>query len=521
MSQRARALWIAAVVLLTGWAATSSLVGREARENSWLLSDQALNLGLDLRGGIHWLLHIDEPTAFSRELKHFEGILTDAAEDEGVELTGTLLRDDRVLELEGDLGALLELIEDRVGSSVDVERAGDRLELRLSGGTRDEVLERSVSQALEVLERRVNRLGVTEPVLAAQGAGRILVQMPGGEIDPAGARAILENTTFLEFKKVLAAADNEELLRARYPEGLPEATVVVFSRTPEGDPIEALLVPAEPVLTGDMLQDARVGFDRRNRPEIDFTWNASGTAIFREFTSENVGERMAAIIDGEVVTAPVIQDRIGRQGRITGSFSQEEAGQVAISLRSGALPIPLQIEEERSVGPALGADSIAKGMRSIALGGTIVILFMLLYYSLSGLFANVALIVNLVVIIGLMSLAGATLTLPGIAGLVLTVGMAVDANVIIFERIREELRRDKSIRNAVAVGFSRSRLTILDANITTLIAAVVLLYFGRGPVQGFGVTLAVGIVSSVFCALTVTRLLVDLTVARGVRALRI
>ena len=521
MSQRARALWIAAVVLLTGWAAASSLVGRETRENSWLFSDQTLNLGLDLRGGIHWLLHVDEPTAFSRELQHFEGILTEAAADEGVELASAQLRDDQVLELQGDAAALGELVEERIGGSVDVEPIAGGIELRLNGSARREALDRAVSQALEVLERRVNRLGVTEPVLAAQGAGRVLVQMPGGEIDPAGARAILENTTFLEFKKVLAAADNEELLRARYPDGLPEGTAIAFTRTPEGDPIEALLVPTEPVLTGDMLQDARVGFDRRNRPEIDFTWNGAGTAIFREFTSENVGERMAAIIDGEVVTAPVIQDRIGRQGRITGSFTQEEAAQVAISLRSGALPIPLQIEEERSVGPALGADSIANGVRSIALGGAIVIVFMLVYYSLSGLYANVALLVNLVVIIGLMSMAGATLTLPGIAGLVLTVGMAVDANVIIFERIREELRRDKSVRNAVAVGFTRSRLTILDANVTTLIAAVVLLYFGRGPVQGFGVTLAIGIVSSVFCALTVTRLLVDLTIARGARELRI
>ncbi len=221
------------------------------------------------------------------------------------------------------------------------------------------------------------------------------------------------------------------------------------------------------------------------------------------------------------VSAPNIQSRIGRDGQIEGQFTAQEAADLSVALRSGALPIPLVIEEERSVGPALGADSIQKGLRSILIGGAVVVAFMVVYYRTSGLLAIVALLLNLIVILGLMGLAGATLTLPGIAGLVLTVGMAVDANVIIFERIREELRAGKSVRNAVQAGFRRSRLTILDANITTMIAAVVLLYYGRGPVQGFGVTLAIGIASSVFCALVVTRLLVDLVLSRGARTLRI
>ncbi len=284
---------------------------------------------------------------------------------------------------------------------------------------------------------------------------------------------------------------------------------------------EAFLVPTAPILTGAMLEDARIGYDRRNRPLVSFTWNSEGTRLFREFTGESIGERLAAIIDGKVVTAPVIQSRIGRNGQITGGFSATEAAALAVALRSGALPIPLVIEEERSVGPSLGADSIRQGVRSILLGGALVILFMGMYYSVGGWFANITLVTNMIMIIGAMSLARATLTLPGIAGLVLTVGMAVDANVIIFERIREEIRSAKNLRNAIQAGFRRSRLTILDANITTLIAAVVLLQFGRGPVQGFGVTLAIGIVSSVFGALVVTRLLFDLAMAYRPQLLRL
>jgi protein-export membrane protein SecD len=313
---------------------------------------------------------------------------------------------------------------------------------------------------------------------------------------------------------VITGAPNEELLLAQYSGGLPEGTQVVVSRS-NGDVTEAFLVADEAVLNGAMLEDSRLSFDRTGRPVVGFTWNNEGTEIFREFTSANIGERMAAIVDGEVITAPVIRSRIGKRGQIEGRFTQQEAADLAVQLRSGALPIPLRIEEERTVGPALGADSIRSGIRSILVGGVLVVIFMTVYYQTSGVLANIALGVNLLIIIGLMSLAQATLTLPGIAGLVLTVGMAVDANVIIFERIREELRAGKVLRNAIQVGFKRSRLTILDANVTTMIAAVVLLYYGRGPVQGFGVTLAIGIFSSVLCALFVTRLLIDAVAARS------
>ena len=366
------------------------------------------------------------------------------------------------------------------------------------------MVRRGVRQAVDVLNRRIDGLGVREPVIAPQGRGRILVQMPG-QVDARQARNLISQTTFLEFKKVLDAGPNEELLRAQYPDPLPDGTEIAVARS--NDTVsEALLVESEPVLTGAMLEDARLQFDRRGRAVVAFTWNDEGADIFAEFTGENVGNRMAAIIDENVITAPVINSRIRKRGQIEGNFGQQEAADLAVQLRSGALPIPLVIEEERTVGPALGADSIRNGVRSILIGGVAVVVFMGVYYTTSGLLANVALALNILIIIGLMSFAQATLTLPGIAGLVLTVGMAVDANVIIFERIREELtQRARPLRNAVQAGFNRSRLTILDANITTVIAAFVLLYFGRGPVQGFGVTLAIGIFSSVFCALVVTR----------------
>ena len=520
MTLRARSISIALLTLLMSWLAFPSFFSEEARQASGWIPNVGVNLGLDLRGGIHWLLRINTATVERQELVTYRDRLADAAEERGLSAVGLSVEDDLTLSLGSDASGLQDLAAELFDQNLEPVEVDGEPRLRLSDSWRSEILRRGVQQSLEVLRRRIDTLGVTEPVIAPQGRERVLVQMPG-EIDPGRARDILKDTTFLEFKLVVDAAQNEDLLLARYPSGLPEGRQVVVQTNDDGSVREAFLVPERPELTGAMLQDARLQFDRRNRPVVEFTWNGEGARLFREFTGEHIQERLAAIIDGAVVTAPVIQTRIGRRGTISGDFSQQEAADLAVKLRSGALPIPLDIEEERAVGPALGADSIANGVNSIALGGVLVVLFMGIYYRVAGLLADVALVLNLVFIIGAMGLGGATLTLPGIAGLVLTVGMAVDANVIIFERIREELRSGKSVRNAVQMGFRRSSLTILDANITTMIAAVVLLYFGRGPVQGFGVTLAVGIVSSVFCALVVTRLLVDLLLVRGSQALRI
>ena len=508
MSLRGRAIAVGFVAVLALLLAFPSFFSEQARLDSGWIPDQGINLGLDLQGGLHWLLKIDEPTAMRQELERAERDLQKLVQDGEFPGAQVRLRDDALIEVTGAPESAVRAQVAENFSSLQIERQDAALLLGLTSEWTEYTVERGVRQALDVLNRRIDGLGVREPIISPQGRGRILVQLPG-DIDPIQARKIISQTTFLEFKLALAFAPNEELLLARYPEGLPEDAEIALTKRDDGSVTEALLVRARAVLTGAMLEDARVSFDRANRPIVSFTWNTEGAKIFREFTAEHIGDRMAAIIDGEVITAPTIRGRIGRSGQIEGGFTQQEAADLAVALRSGALPIPLLIEEQRSVGPSLGADSIRQGIRSILIGGFFVVLFMVVYYRTSGALANAALVLNLLIIIGLMSFAQATLTLPGIAGLVLTVGMAVDANVIIFERIREELRAKKSVRNAVQMGFRRSRLTILDANITTVIAAVVLLYYGRGPVQGFGVTLAIGIFSSVFCALVVTRVLVD------------
>lgn len=507
MSLRARWILIAVTTALMAWFALPSFFPTQAREGRWWLRSEGVALGLDLQGGIHWLLRIDDQTAIAQELAKLKGNLETLAEEGKVTLAGAQVAN-AALELRGDLPGLRKLVEENI-EIVDVEEQGDALLLRLDARWHKEVVDRGVLQALEVLRKRVDGLGVREPVIAPQGSGRILVQMPGA-VDAAGARKVLESTTFLQFKEVLDAAPSRELLTAKLPGGaVPEDQEIVLAVGRDGQETEALLVPKKAILTGDMLDDARLDFDRRNRPLITFQWNSEGTGIFREFTAAHIGDRLAAIIDDRVITAPVIQGKIGRNGQITGDFTREEAANTAVQLRSGALPIPLVIEEERTVGPALGADSIRQGLQATLLGFALVFVFMAIYYSASGMFANAALIVNVLIILGLMSLARATLTLPGIAGVVLTVGMAVDANVIIFERIREELRSGKNTRAAIQAGFNRSFWTIFDSNLTTLLTAVILLVFGRGPVQGFGVVLSIGLTASMFTALVVTRALLD------------
>ncbi len=510
---------IGTITLLMVWLGLPSFFSQAQRDaGHWWLRPDGLTLGLDLQGGVHWLLRIDSETAIAQELKKLKGNLEGWAGEATTALASAEVIAD-ALELRGDLPGLRKIVDENL-EIVEVAEQNGALVLRLSERWQREVIDRGVQQALEVLRKRVDGLGVREPVIAPQGAGRILVQMPGIQ-DTTAARSVLESTTFLQFKAVLDSAPSKELLEAKFTNGVPEDQEIVLSQGRDGKETEALLVPKAAILTGDMLEDARLDFDRRNRPIITFQWNNEGTAVFREFTSAHIGDRLAAIIDGKVITAPVIQSKIGRNGQITGDFTREEAANTAVQLRSGALPIPLVIEEERTVGPSVGADSIRDGIRASLLGTALVFVFMAIYYSVTGMFANVALIVNVLILIGLMSMARATLTLPGIAGVVLTVGMAVDSNVIIYERIREELRNGKNARAAIAAGFNRSFSTIFDSNITTLLTAFILIFLGRGPVQGFGVTLAIGLTASMFTALVVTRALMDYFYGANPEKLRI
>jgi len=515
---RGRWILIGVVTLMMSYLALPSFFPERERGQHWWLRGDGITLGLDLQGGVHWLLRVDEKAAVQRELEKVQATITDAATEAKVPLESPEIKGDTVV-LHGDLSGLRKIIDDNV-RVVDVDESNGALDVKLQERYVRDAVDRGAATAVEVLRKRIDEKGVREPVIAPQGHGRILVQMPGVQ-DPAEARGLIEKTTFLEFKQVIDAAPSQELLEAKLPKGVPEDQEIVLSETRAGKESEALLVPKKAVLKGDMLEDARMEFDRRNRPIITFQWNSDGARVFRDFTGANIGHRLAAIIDGKVVTAPVIQSKIGRRGEITGDFTRDEANNTAIQLRSGALPIPLVLEEERSIGPSLGADSIRDGIHASLLGAGLVFLFMAIYYSLTGVFVDLALIVNVIILLGLMSAFKATMTLPGIAGVVLTVGMAVDSNVIICERIREELRLGKTPRAAIQVGYTRSFWTIFDSHVTALLSSIILVMIGRGPVQGFGVTLTIGLVASMFTSLVVTRALTDTVYGPNPERLRI
>jgi preprotein translocase subunit SecD len=501
---------IAAVVLLFGFYAVANFVPAEQRAASPLLPDNGLRLGLDLRGGIHWVLGVRLDVAVKQELDFLRDNLEGQFGDEGITGLELDVSDDRLV-VTGDSAADAARVRELVSDTGVLRPVGDepgRLEFALTDAWQQEVRTRGMGQVLEVLRRRIGDpiRGIPDSVVTQQGVDRVLVQIPGGQIDRARARELLRVTGFLEFKLVLDAAQTEELLLAKYDGELPEDTEVAFERDKETNRVlGAYLVGETPDLTGKYLKDARVGFDRQQRPIVQFQFNPAGGVIFQELTSENIGERVAIVLDDLVYSAPAIRSRISTRGEITGRFTAQEAADLAVVLRAGSLAVPVVIEEERTVGPALGADSIQRGVRASILGLTLILLFIVGYYRLSGAYAAVALLANLLLLIGVMSMFEATLTLPGLAGVVLTVGMAVDANVIIFERVREELRAGKTPRAAVGTGFNKALWTIMDANITTLITALVLFEYGTGPIKGFAVTLSIGVVTSVFAALVITR----------------
>jgi SecD/SecF fusion protein len=363
-------------------------------------------------------------------------------------------------------------------------------------------------RAIEVIRNRIDQFGVLEPVIHLQGNNRILIQLPG-VTDRDRAKEIIGRTAHLEFRLV---SDNPELVKAAMDgEGIEGYELKTLDNR-EGRK-ETLLVEKDVIMTGDMLIDATTEFSQQGfgQPYVSLELNDVGAKIFADTTGLNIGRRLAVVLDGEVYTAPVIRERIpSGRAQISGNFSVQEAKDIALILRAGALPAPVEIIEERTVGPALGKDSIEKGVRAIVMGGIAVLFFMLVYYLLAGAIADAALILNMIIIAGVLSYFKATLTLPGIAGLVLTIGMSVDANVLIFERIREEAKLGKALRAAIHAGYDKAFWTILDANVTTLITALILFQFGTGPVRGFATTLSVGILASMFTALFVTRLIMDI-----------
>ncbi len=474
-------------------------------------------LGLDLQGGSHILLEVDSGAVRKEKLEALRDDVRRLLREARVGYTGLVVRGTSVevrireggeaqartklQDLSQPLGGILSSTGQR---SIDIaSEAGGLIRLTLTEPAIVERIRQSVEQSIQIVERRVNELGTVEPLIQRQGVNRILVQVPGLQ-DPTRLKELLGKTAKLDFRLVDQSTTPEQALQGRAP---PESEILYSPQKQQRAPY---LIEKRVVVSGGDLTDAQPGFDQRtSEPIVSFRFNTGGARKFAQVTQENVGKPFAIVLDNEVISAPVIREPIlGGSGQISGSFTVEQANDLAILLRAGALPAPLTIIEERTVGPGLGQDSIEKGKLSSYVGAAMVVIFMLATYGLFGLFANIAVAINVAMIFGILSLLNATLTLPGIAGIVLTVGIAVDSNVLIYERIREEVRGGRSAINAIDAGFSRALATILDSNITTFIAAAVLFYIGTGPVRGFAVTLGIGIITTVFTAFTVTRLIV-------------
>ena len=490
---------------------------------SWLTALGALpmNLGLDLRGGVHFLLQVDMPKALDKAAERYQGDIRTLLREKKVRYTGIEREGDHVnmrfRDAEQLAGARRAIEETYPDLQLDESMVGE--EYALSGSLKKpaqiKTQEFALKQNLTTLRNRVNELGVAEPVIQQQGIDRIVVQLPGVQ-DTAKAKEILGRTATLEIRMV----DEERMqdpavMQAAAAGQAPFGSEVYNERN--GMPV---LVKKTVVLTGEYITDAQPGFDNQtNQAAVHINLDGRGARIFKNVTRENVGKRMAILLiekgKTEVVTAPVIREEIGGgRVQITGMDSTQESNDVALLLRAGALAAPMEIVEERTVGPSLGADNIERGFNSTLIGFAAVAIFMVIYYQLFGVVSVLALAINLFLLVALLSMMQATLTLPGIAGIALTLGMAIDANVIIAERIREELRNGNSPQAAIAAGYEHAWDTILDSNVTTLIAGVALFWLGSGPVRGFAVTLCLGILTSMFSAVTVSRAMVNLTYGR-------
>jgi preprotein translocase subunit SecD len=485
-----------------------------------ILPQDKIHLGLDLQGGMHLVLEVEGQKAVESYMERLRGDLKEDLKRKRI-YTPVIERingDQLSLEVLGEKEKFDEYIENNypILEELHAEDQGKYYKVILGMKERqaDYLKRYAVDQALETIRNRVDQFGVTEPDISPQGSDRILIQLPGIK-DPQRALRLIGRTALLEFKLVDEQNSPREALRGTVPEG----DIILYQKkeNPETGRVSKVpfLLKKKTLMTGEVLKDAQVRFDDFNQPYVALELDPRGAKMFDRITAKNVKKRLAIILDDNVYSAPVIQERIsGGRAQITGIFDLNEAKDLAIVLRAGALPAPVKILENRSVGPSLGRDLIDKGLQSIIIGGILVIIFMVVYYKISGAIADVALILNLIFIMGALAGIRATLTLPGIAGIILTIGMAVDANVLIFERIREELRLGKTPIAAIDGGYSKAFWTIMDANITTLIAAVVLFQFGTGPVKGFAVTLSIGILASLFTALFVSRVIFDVLLAK-------
>ena len=509
----------AEATLATGAPSTPELTALAGQWPTWMPS-ALVNLGLDLRGGAHLLAEVQVEDVYAGRIDSYWPEVRDVLRAER-ETIGTIRRqdgDDTELRvwiskpeaMETALAKVRTLASpvaslSNVGASdIDVSSDGADIIIRLSEAERLATDQRTMEQSLEIIRRRVDEAGTREPTIQRQGDRRVLIQVPGiGSAEE--LKELIGKTAKLTFHPVLGrTSDPDTRLQSRQimlPDADDKGLFYILEKTP--------------TITGDHLVDAQPAFDQNNRPAISFRLNPTGGRIFGEYTANNIGQAFAIVLDSEVLSAPTIQSHIpGGSGIITWQFDVAGTTKLAIQLRAGALPAKVIYLEERTVGPELGQDSIDAGALACLVAFAAVLAYMILSYGLFGVFANIALIINVGLIFGVLSMIGATLTLPGIAGIVLTIGMAVDANVLVFERIREELKAGKNPMRSIELGYERAFSAIIDANITTLIAAIILFVMGSGPVRGFAITLGIGIITSVFTAIWVTRLLISIYMGR-------
>jgi len=483
-----------------------------------ILPADKIHLGLDLQGGSHLLLEVKVDKAIENNIERVKGELINSLKEKGVvgvsveRVEGTEIQIkvpsaevERVRGiLKGDFGTLVE------AKTPQSSATGTDFFMTLSKEELRSLREYAIDQSLETIRNRIDQFGVSEPIIQRQGQAGILIQLPGIQ-DPQRAKEIIGKTALLEFKLVDDAANIEEAVKSVPPPGRQVLYGHVGRGEGSGLDKQPYVLESRVLMTGEYIQDAKVRpAEQLHGASVELILNSSGARLFEQITSANVKRRLAIVLDNRVYSAPVIQERIGGgRASITGNFDIKEARDLAIVLRAGALPAPVEIAEERTVGPSLGQDSITQGVTSFIVGAGLVIVFMIAYYKGAGLIANVAVIFNIFYMIALLAGFQAVLTLPGIAGIVLTIGMAVDANVLINERIREELRGGRAVRSAIEAGYKNALPAILDSNVTTFLSGVILFQFGTGPIKGFAVTLCIGITTTILTAVYLTRIYYD------------
>jgi preprotein translocase subunit SecD len=479
---------------------------------------EKIHLGLDLQGGMHLVLEIDTDKALEAMMERTSNDLKESLMDSKVRFRNLEKAKDAAISLEltdsAGKTALENVLRDKYPdleiASTNPREGGQVVLLKINNKRAAELKKLTVEHSLETIRNRVDQFGIAEPEIIPEGDNRILIQLPGIK-DPDRAKNLIGKTALLEFKVVDDENSLDEALRGNIPEGDIIAYGLHADRSTGERSSAPFLLKNKALMTGASLETAKVQISNRfGDPTVSLTFNSQGADDFERITGENVRKRLAIVLDGVVHSAPVIQERIsGGHAQITGTFTMDEARDLAIVLRAGALPAPVNILEERTVGPSLGSDSIKQGIMATLIGTLLVILFMIIYYRLSGGIADLALLINIVLVLGVLAAFRATLTLPGIAGLLLTVGVAVDANILIFERIREELRTGKTIRLSLETGYHKAFMTIIDTHITGIVSAVFLIMFGTGPIKGFAVTTIIGLLASLFTAVFVTRVIFD------------